>query len=305
MSGMFEWSDLRHFLAVARGGSTLAAAKTLGVNQTTVARRIQALEEAIGEKLFERASGGYRLTAVGQAMLPHAERVETDIDGFRAALAQAGRRRQVIRVTAADQVADMLVIPWQAEFGERFPGVEVETIVTDTRLDLTRGEADIAIRAGATAVEGEGIVTRKLASGNWGLYASKDYVARHGRPRSVEELGSHAIIGAAGPLAPYEPQVMKRARELGAQVRTSSSTISNIHTAVKNGLGLGTLPCMVAEPDGLVFCFVLEELRYDLKLIIREEIRSLPHVRAFCDFIIARTAALRDVITGPVEAAKK
>ena len=73
---MFEWSDLRHFLAVARGGSTLSASKILGVNQTTVARRVGALEEALGEKLFEKTAGGYRLTEVGSAMVQNAERVE-------------------------------------------------------------------------------------------------------------------------------------------------------------------------------------------------------------------------------------
>ena len=80
---MFEWSDLRHFLAVARSGSTLSAAKILGVNQTTVARRIAALEEALGEKLFEKTAGGYRLTEVGSAMVQNAERVESEIEGVR------------------------------------------------------------------------------------------------------------------------------------------------------------------------------------------------------------------------------
>ena len=89
---MFDWGDLRHFLAVARGGSTLSAAKILGVNQTTVARRVAVLEEALGEKLFERAAGGYRLTEVGTAMVQNAERVESEVEAFARMVQQRSRR---------------------------------------------------------------------------------------------------------------------------------------------------------------------------------------------------------------------
>ena len=101
---MFEWSDLRHFLAVARSGSTLSASKILGVNQTTVARRVAALEEALGEKLFEKTAGGYRLTEVGSAMVQNAERVETEVESFSRMIAQRSRKLLgMIRVTTNDR----------------------------------------------------------------------------------------------------------------------------------------------------------------------------------------------------------
>ena len=104
---MFEWSDLRHFLAVARSGSTLSAAKILGVNQTTVARRVAALEEAIGEKLFDKTAGGYRLTEVGSAMVQNAERVEAEAEAFARMVAQRSRKLLgMIRVTTNDVLAD-------------------------------------------------------------------------------------------------------------------------------------------------------------------------------------------------------
>lgn len=297
---MFEWSDLRHFLAVARGGSTLSAAKALGVNQTTVARRIAALEEALGEKLFEKASGGYRLTELGTAMAPNAERVETEVEAFGRMVAQRSRRLLgMIKVTTNDVLADCLLTPWLREFTQRFPVVQVETIITDRRLDISRGEADIALRAGTTKVEGEGLVVRRLATGKWGVYCSKAYAREKGRPTNPAELVPHPIIGGAGDLARFEPAFLKEAKEKGAVVQQASSSILNIAGAIRSGLGVGGIPCMLGELDPeLTLCFLFDEADYDLLLITREEMRNLPHVRAFNDFIASRTAALRHMIEG-------
>jgi DNA-binding transcriptional LysR family regulator len=297
---MFEWSDLRHFLAVARGGSTLSAAKILGVNQTTVARRIAALEGALGEKLFEKTAGGYRLTEVGAAMVQNAERVESEAEGFARMIQQRSRRLSgVIRFTTNDVLADALLNPWLGEFNRRFPVVQLETIVTDARLDLSRGEADIALRAGRTPITGDGVVVRRLGSGKWGVYASKAYVAENGKPLTPDELHHHAIIGGAGALAAFEPEFFKRAKAAGAVVRSAYSSVLNIAAAIRSGLGVGPIPCMLGGLDPTMeLCFLFDEADYDLTLIIREEMRSLPHVKAFSDFIAARTSALRHIIEG-------
>src|SRR6201995_5004262 len=132
-----EWGDLKHFLAVARGGSTLAAGKELGVNQTTVARRVAALEEALGEKLFDRTAGGYKLTELGKAIVEPAQRVEAEVAAFaRLAAQNSPRRAHVLRVTTNDVFADVLVTPWLGDFSTKFPHVQVEMIVDDRRYDL-------------------------------------------------------------------------------------------------------------------------------------------------------------------------
>ncbi len=297
---MFEWSDLRHFLAVARGGSTLAAAKLLAVNQTTVARRIAALEESLGEKLFERAAGGYRLTDVGSAMVPNAERVEAEIEAFARMVAQRSRRLSgVIRFTTNDVFADALLNPWLGDFNRRFPVVQLETIVTNEKLDLSRGEADIALRAGRTPVIGDGLVVRRLCTGKWGMYCSKAYAAEYGRPEAADELVKHSLVGGAGELASVEPEFFKHAKAAGAVVRSASSSLLNIASAIRSGLGVGPIPCMLGGLDPMmVQCFLFDEADYDLVLITREEMRLLPHVKAFNDFIAARTSALRHIIEG-------
>lgn len=299
---MFEWSDLRHYLAVARSGSTLSAAKILGCNQTTVARRIAALEEALGEKLFDKTAGGYRLTEVGSAMLQNAERVEAEAEGFGRMVAQRSRKLLgMIRVTTNDVLADCLLTPWLREFTQRFPVVQVETVITDRQLDLSRGEADIALRAAtlSSGPMGDGVVVRRLATGKWGVYASKAYAVENGAPKDADELASHPIIAGTGDLARFDPAFMKHAKAKGAVIRQASSSILNIAGAIKGGLGCGALPCVLGELDpDLQLCFTFDEADYALLLMTREEMRNLPHVRAFNDFIASRTNALRHMIEG-------
>ncbi len=297
---MLDWGDLRHFLAVARGGSTLSAGKILGVNQTTVARRVAVLEEALGEKLFDRTAGGYRLTEVGAALVQNAERVESEVEAFSRIVQQRSRRLSgVIRFTTNDVLADALLNPWLGEFNKRFPSVKLEVHVSDQRLDLSRGEADIALRAGTTPVVGEGLVVRKLGSGKWGVYASKEYVARRGKPSGPDDLQQHSLIEGAGWLAGFEPEFFRKAKAEGAVVQSAYTSVLNIAHAVRAGLGVGAVPCVLAGLDpSFELCFLYDEQDYDLRLIIREELRTLPHVKAFSDFIAARTSALRPIIEG-------
>lgn len=299
---MFEWSDLRHFLAVAKSGSTLSADKILGVNQTTVARRIAALEDALGERLFDKTAGGYRLTELGAAMVQSAERVETEVEAFSRMVAQRSRKLLgMIRVTTNDVLADCLLTPWLREFTQRFPVVQVETIITDRQMDLSRGEADIALRAAtlSSGPMGDNVVVRRLATGKWGVYASKAYVADNGLPTNPDELAAHPIIAGSGELARFDPAFMKQVRAKGAVIRQASSSILNIAGAIKSGLGCGPLPCVLGELDPeLQLCFLFDEADFALLLMTREEMRNLPHVRAFNDFIASRTSALRHMIEG-------
>jgi len=299
---MYEWGDLRHFLAVARTGSTLSASRILGCNQTTVARRIAALEEALGEKLFEKTAGGYRLTEMGSAMVQSAERVESEVEGFSRMIAQRSRRLLgMIRVTTNDVLADCLLTPWLREFTQRFPVVQVETVITDRQLDVSRGEADIALRAARLTAGpmGDGVVVRRLATGKWGVYCAKAYAKENGLPRDPDALAGHPIIAGAGELARFDPAFMKQAQAKGAVVRQASSSILNIASAIRSGLGCGPLPCVLGELDpDFELCFTFDEADYALLLITREEMRNLPHVRAFNDFIASRTAALRHMIEG-------
>jgi DNA-binding transcriptional LysR family regulator len=147
---MFAWDDLRHFLAFARAGSMQAAAKALGVNQSTVQRRIAELEERVGRRLVERHLGSYRLTELGEELRPAAEGIEAAVAAFERHLAACDKGLTgTIRVTCGSILADRLRRTSLIDaFHARHPGLRVELVISDRFLDLSKGEADIAIRAG-------------------------------------------------------------------------------------------------------------------------------------------------------------
>ena len=174
----FDWNDLRILLAVARKGSTTAAARELGTSPSTAARRVAALEEALGVVLFERSPDGYTLTEAGRAIVPAAERMEAgalEVEERLAALARgiAGN----VRLTTLDTAATQWVIPVLPAFAEAHPGVNVEVLTGDEKLDLLRGEADVALRFGPRPDE-TGLVVRRIMTVRLALYCSRDYAER-------------------------------------------------------------------------------------------------------------------------------
>jgi DNA-binding transcriptional LysR family regulator len=156
---MFDWNDLRHFLSVARTGSTLAAAGELKVSQPTVARRIAALEEALGLVLFERRQAGYRLTQEGEA---------------------ARSLKGSIRLTCPEMTA-VHIGPMLVAFRKAHPEIRVDLIATEAFLDLASGEADVAIRGSASAPQGAGLYARKLMDVPAVLYCSRPMPRRMAR----------------------------------------------------------------------------------------------------------------------------
>jgi len=296
---MYDWGDLKFFLAAARSGSTLAASRELGVNQTTVARRIAALEEALKARLFDRSQDGYRLSEAGMAILEQAERVAVEADTLAQLLQQRSRNLSgVIRVTTPEALANLVLTPLLGEFMELYPDIRVEVIATDMKLDLARGEADVSLRAGRMPTEA-GVVMRRLAECPWAIYASASYVQKFALPQNVDELNNHSLIAADGWLATREPFMWLADAAPRAKVWSVSSSLINMVYAIKAGHGIGLLPCAMggAEPE-LVECFRLFEGQNHYYLVTREGLKDAPHVRAFNDFIVCRTGALKDVMQG-------
>lgn len=284
---MFDWNDLKAFLAVARGGSTLAASKALGVNQTTVARRVESLEHDLGFKLFERGQTGSRLTEGGQAMIPEAENVERA--AIRFSNQAAGQLRGVsgaLRLTTNELVANTMVIPALVEFRKLHPDVQIDLVITDRTLDLENGEADLAIR---TAVElaTSDLVARKIAEHPMALYCSRDYAARRGVPASMEALQDHDLIDVAPETGEIPAATWMMRYAGGKPPITRSNSMGSLLHAVKAGLGIGAVPCTIADPDrDLVRCSDdIPEGRASSWIVTRRELKDTPRVRAFIDFL--------------------
>jgi DNA-binding transcriptional LysR family regulator len=297
---MYDWSDVRFFLAVAQSGSTLAASRVLRVNQTTVVRRVEALEEALNTRLFDRNQDGYRLSEAGIELLAQAERVALEADTLERLAAQRSRHLSgAIRVTTMENLASLVLTPMLAEFIERYPDIKVEVICANHRLDLARGDADIAIRAGSMPTE-PGIVVRRLADDPWSVYCSRAYAAKRGVPTCAEELNNHSIIGSEGRIAKLPPFVWFANAAPRAKVWCVCNSIPNSFAAIKAGQAIGPLPKIAvsgAEED-LIECFPLAELDSGFYLATRAELKDVPRMRAFSEFVVAHMAAAKPILEG-------
>ena len=284
---MFDWNDLKAFLAVARGGSTLAASKALGVNQTTVARRIESLENDLGFKLFERGQTGSRLTEAGEGLIADAETVERA--AIRFANQAAGQLRGVagaLRLTTNELVANTMVIPALVEFRKVHPDVQVDLVITDRALDLQNGEADLAIRTGKALAESD-LVARKVADHDMARYCRRDYAARRGVPGSPDDLADHDLIDVAMDMGEIPGATWMMRHSGGKPPITRSNSMGSLVHAVKAGLGIGALPCTIADPDrDLLRCSdCIDEARASSWIVTRRELKDTPRVRAFIDFM--------------------
>ena len=300
----FGWDDLKHFLAFARAGSMQAAAQALGVNQSTVQRRIAELEGHIGRRLVERHLGGYRLTELGGELRTAAEDVEAAVTAFKRRLAACDKELAgAVRLTCGSTVADRLRrTPLIDAFHARYPGFRVELVISDRSLDLSKGEADIAIRVGEP--RDEALVCRKITDVSWSVYASRAYVERHGRPANLEDLQGHLIVDCDGSIANYPGARWMRSVAPHATVATRSDHWQGLILAVKAGAGLAALPhfqgdyeselVRVVDDIGLVLPFYL---------LLHRDMQHTPRVRAFADFVASEIKAFRAILCGNIAGA--
>lgn len=296
---MYDWGDLRFLLATARTGSTSAAAGELGVNQTTVARRIASLEAQLGVQLFERRQDGYRLTEAGAALRNQAERVQTEAETLAQLAAQHVRILSgVVRVTTTELLANFVLTPWLGGLMDIYPDIRVEVIATDRRLDLARGEADVSIRASRQPTE-PAVVFRRLANANWALYCSTEYAKRHGAPERAEQLDDHLLIGVDGDLSQVDPLRWVAEKAPRAPRRSVCSNLVNLLAAIKAGHGVGPLPCSAGDFEaGLVRCLMLPLIDHNYYLITAARVKDLPRIRAFNDFLVAQAGRMKHMLEG-------
>ena len=297
---MFDWNDLSFFVAVARHGSTLAAARALKMNQSTVQRRLAELERRLGRKLFTREPSGYRLTELGREMLPHAERVERSVLDFAQHLDAAGREAiGVIRVTCPEPIVFRLTqSPLLRRFEDKHPGLRVEFVMSDKYLDLAKGEADVALRSGD--VEDGELVGRRLADSLWAVYASRRYLERYGRPERIEELEKHLLIGFDEGMAKHRAARWLREVAPNAKIVARNNSVLGLVYAVKSGVGIAPLPTALgdAEPDLVRVLGPVSELTRIWRVLAHPSVRETPRVAAFFDFLAEETDALKPILTG-------
>lgn len=297
---MFDWNDLRFLLAVADAGSTIAAARRLGLNQSTVQRRLAELEARLGHRLVERLPSGYRLTELGAAVLPQARAVAEAIDGFaRAVQDQSRTLGGVVRVTCPEPIAFRLE---KSGLLDRFhaanPGLTVAFVLSDKYVDLAKGEADVALRSGDT--EDDVLVGRKIADSLWALYASRDYIARHGAPQTIADLTRHPLIGFDETMTRHRAVIWLRDVAPDARYAARNTSVLGLIYAAKASVGVAPLPMALgdAEPDLIRVLGPVPALTRAWRILAHPDHRHAVRVAAFFDFILAETEALRPLLTG-------
>lgn len=297
---MIDWNDLRYVLHVAREGSTAAASRVLGTNQTTVMRRIAALETQLGFALFEKRRTGYVPTEALNGLLDSLNGVET---AHRAFEREAGLVRRglsgTVRFTAPELLAAHFMRDTLMQFRRSYPAIGIELLTTDQPLDLTAGEADVALRAGERPTEPTLFGRRIVARDDWSVCCSRDYAAEFGAPRGLDEIAGHAFITlldgvTASPLTRWiEANIPSEA------IRIRQNSVGAIHASVRAGLGISICPDLitVADPD-MTRCFAVDvETGHEIWLLAPARHRDTPQVRVFLDFLsnhLTTLARLRD-----------
>ncbi|HUB16649.1 MAG TPA: LysR family transcriptional regulator [Acetobacteraceae bacterium] len=291
---MIDWDDVRHFLAVARGGSVRAAAATLRVNHSTVLRRIAQLEGRLGTHLFEKLPSGYRLTDAGEEVLEFAAQMEASSNQLETRV--FGRDQSLrgrLRVTLAPLLATHLLLPDFADFARRHPEVEMEILSLDEPVNLTNREADVAIRVvydrNALPPNLHGLKGPALFGG---VYMSHDLLTawRAGAPDRIRWIVKDNYLPdwARGGEVPTT-EVSFRTTDADAQI-----------VAVRQGLGMATLPCFVGDADKLLVRVPGTGLHRHgtLWVLTQGETRKTKRVRLFSEFVSRRLTAYVPLLAG-------
>jgi DNA-binding transcriptional LysR family regulator len=285
-AGTLEWNDLRHVLVIGRSGSLAGAAASLGLNHSTIFRRLNAIEGNLGVKLFERLAGGYQPTDAGERLIAAAERMEAEVLAVDREV--AGRDTRLsgrLRVTASETLAYRFLTLEIARFGRLHPGISVELTIDNRQLDLSRRETDVALRAARPAEAG--LFGRKLAEIAWAIYGSGRYLARRRPPRSIRELAGHALIGWSSTASPVQAAEWLARHVPAESLVYRSSSLINQFTAAKEGIGLALLPCYLAEGEaGLKRVLPpVAGLLPELWMITHDSLKTTARVRAFMEVV--------------------
>jgi len=289
-----DWNDLRFFLSVARSGSLTQTAAAMGVSQSTVSRRIGELEASVGMTLFARHATGYFLTDEGREVLRHAEVVEDGVLALERGAAGLDKTPTgTVRVATSENLATDLLIPALPAFRERFPGICIEIVTSNTTANLGRREADIALRV--VRPERGNLKVRRVGHMTYSVYGSRAYLAAHpaipGEPldgrHAITWDESHAHLPAASWLAQSHP---------GCKVALMATSLPAHIAAVRAGLGLAVIPDFLATDDDFVRVVPPEELfSNEVWLVTHTDLVASARVRAVSEFLADVVQANRDL----------
>ena len=281
-----QWDDLKYFLAVARCGSLRKAGRHLKTSAATVGRRIEDLETRLAAHLFDRNQAGYVLTESGEAIYRKAEEVEEAVSSVeREALGRDLRPTGKVRLATVDDIAALIVVPRLAQFHCRFPGISLELVAQQGLTNLTRREADVALRT--VRPDHGDYVIRQAGWWSLGLYAAKGYVKAHRLRGGISDLSQVDIITWTDECAHLRggSWLAQHAPHSPIALATNSRRIQ--HAACSAGMGAAILPSWIADRDPNLVCLLPPEkvMTVELWLVTHRDLLRTARVRAVVDFL--------------------
>ena len=299
MNGM-DWDNLRFFLEVARTGTLMAAARRLGVDHTTVARRLRALEKQAGATLFTREADGHRLTEAGQALLPGAQAMEQAARQIAPAAPAAGDGPSgVVRLGATEGFGTAMLAPELARLTVRHPGLTLDLLALPRMLHLSRREADIVISL--ERPQRETVVVTRLADYALRLYGERQYLARRPLVQRREDLRHHAFVSYVDDLLfTRELQFLGALHQPARFALRSTSIVAQVE-AVRAGAGLAVLPAFLADQDPTLARVLPQEGRFirTFWMSMPAELRHAPAMQAVWGFLREAVAGMRGRLLPP------
>ena len=290
-----DWDDVRYFLAVARGGSVRVGAEQLGVNHSTVLRRVSQLETRLGARLFEKLPSGYRLTTAGEEVIEFAEQMESASNRLETRV--FGRDQGVgglLRITLTPMLASHLLMPVLAEFARLHADIEMDILSSDAPANLTNREADVAIRVvyeqNTLPLNLHGLKGPELSGG---IYMSGDLLAAW-RSRAAQPV--RWILKAFDGIPAWAREGEIPIGKIPFKTSDAGAHIA----ALREGLGMSALPCFVGDADPLLVRVPGSRVHRhgSLWLLTQGESRRTRRVQLFIEFISKRLAAYTDLLAG-------
>ncbi len=283
-----NWDDVRYFLTLCREGSVSRAGKKLGVNHTTVARRISAFEDKLGSRLFDRTRDGYVMTQAAENIYDKACEMEDYAQAIdRAMYGRDAELRGTLRLTVPYDFANRLIAPEVPRFRREYPAIDLELLTTTDRLDLSARAADIAVRL--TPQPPEYLVGREVLPLRHGVYATQSYLRRMGdQPEVVLFRGDSAMPDW---VTKYFPE---------ARVALRTDNLTTMLSAVAAGVGLARMPCFEADSERRLRRLDLEltPSTWGIWILNHVDLRSTARVRVCREFLIDIIESKRSLILG-------
>jgi len=280
-----NWDGLRYFLAAAEAGSLTAAASELGSNQPTVGRHIDTLETELGSKLFQRSVKGLTLTAEGHELLTHCREIEAHILSIERTVSGERTIRGTVRLALPEGLSLEVFAPCLPDFYDAYPEIQLLLNVSSNTTDLTRGEADIAVRL--FRPREANLVVKHIGTMAMGLYATSAYLDRYGHPKKPVDLTEHRIITYGDQLSslPENRKLLHHAK--GAVQALSSDSTSSRLRATLAGVGISIQPTIFTHnnPQLVQVLATVELPAHEMWLVYHKDLRQIPRIRAVLNFI--------------------